>query len=41
LHRAQRAHGAFRRDRTEFTNYVKSESAKWSKVIADRGLKLN
>jgi tripartite-type tricarboxylate transporter receptor subunit TctC len=30
-----------RRDRAQFTNYVKSESAKWSKVIADRGLKLN
>jgi len=30
-----------RRDRAEFTKYVESEKAKWSKVIADRGLKLN
>jgi tripartite-type tricarboxylate transporter receptor subunit TctC len=30
-----------RRDRAEFTAYVKAENAKWSKVIAERGLKLN
>jgi tripartite-type tricarboxylate transporter receptor subunit TctC len=30
-----------RRNRTEFGSYIKSETAKWSKVIADRGLKLN
>lgn len=29
------------RDRAAFTNYVKAENAKWSKVITDRGLKLN
>ena len=32
---------AIRRDRAAFTDYVKSETAKWSKVIADRGLKMN
>jgi tripartite-type tricarboxylate transporter receptor subunit TctC len=30
-----------RRDHVEFPNYVKSETAKWSKVITDRGLKMN
>jgi hypothetical protein len=32
---------AIPRDRAAFTAYVKSENAKWSKLIADRGLKLN
>ncbi len=30
-----------RRDRADLTAYVKAENAKWSKVIAERGLKLN
>jgi len=29
------------RNRVDFTAYVKAENEKWSKVIQDRGLKLD